>query len=240
MTFAVAPGDWVRNTVSSGGYPALAGLILAENLFPPIPSELILPLAGFYVRTGRDGVRAGGAGGDDREPRGRVAAVRHRALRWARLILRWGRWLRVKEKDLDRADGWFDAHGGWVVLFGRLVPGARSLVSIPAGLSEMPVLRFTALTALGSTVWNCALIGAGWALGEHYEQVGGIVGPIGTAVVGACALAALVLVIRATGDAAPLSRTARRGSSFFLCFCLCLECERKSPSSRSAVCLSKP
>ena len=71
------------------------------------------------------------------------------------------------------------------MLFGRLVPGARSLVSIPAGLSEMPVLKFAALTTAGSTVWNCALIGAGWALGEHYEQVGGIVGPIGTAVVGA-------------------------------------------------------
>jgi membrane protein DedA with SNARE-associated domain len=105
--------------------------------------------------------------------------------------------LRVKARDLDKSDEWFDRHGGWVVLFGRLVPGARSLVSIPAGLSEMPVWRFTALTALGSTAWNGALIGAGWALGEHYERVGGIVGPIGTAVVALCALAVLGLVVRA-------------------------------------------
>ena len=113
------------------------------------------------------------------------------------LILRFGRVLRVRESDLDRGDDWFDRHGGWIVLFGRLVPGARSLVSIPAGLSEMPVQRFTLLTTLGSAVWNCALIGAGWALGEHYEKVGGIVGPVGTAVVGACALGALALVIHA-------------------------------------------
>jgi membrane protein DedA with SNARE-associated domain len=197
MTFAVAPGDWVRNTVSSGGYPALAGLILAENLFPPIPSELILPLAGFYVGQGEMAFVLAVLAATIGSLAGALLLYAIARFGGRRVILRWGRWLRVKEKDLDRADDWFDAHGGWVVLFGRLVPGARSLVSIPAGLSEMPVLRFTALTALGSTVWNCALIGAGWALGEHYEQVGGIVGPIGTAVIGACAFAALVLVIRA-------------------------------------------
>jgi membrane protein DedA with SNARE-associated domain len=114
-----------------------------------------------------------------------------------RVVLRLGKVLRVKERDLDRSDEWFDRHGGWVVLFGRLVPGARSLVSIPAGLSEMPVIRFTALTTLGSTIWNCALIGAGWALGSNYEKVGGIVGPVGTAVVGVCVLAVIALVIHA-------------------------------------------
>ena len=197
MTFAVAPGDWVRNTVSTGGYPALAGLILAENLFPPIPSELILPLAGYYVGQGEMtfilavlAATIGSVVG---------ALILYAIARYGgrAVVLRFGKVLRVKGRDLDRGDEWFDRHGSWVVVFGRLVPGARSLVSIPAGLSEMPIVRFTALTALGSTVWNCALIGAGWALGEHYEQVGGIVGPIGTAVVGACALAALVLVLRA-------------------------------------------
>ena len=89
------------------------------------------------------------------------------------------------------------------MLFGRLVPGARSLVSIPAGLSEMPVLRFTALTALGSTAWNCALIGAGWALGEHYEKVGGIVGPIGTASSASARSPCSRSSSAPTGDAAP-------------------------------------
>jgi membrane protein DedA with SNARE-associated domain len=114
-----------------------------------------------------------------------------------KVVLRFGKLLRVKERDLDKGDEWFDRHGGSVVLGGRLVPGARSLVSIPAGLSEMPVAKFTALTALGSAAWNCALIGAGLALGEHYEKVGGIVGPIGTAVVALCVLAVVGLVLRA-------------------------------------------
>ena len=195
MIFAAAPGDWVRNTVSTGGYPALAGLILGENLFPPLPSEVILPLAGFYVGQGEMtfilavlAATIGSVVG---------ALILYAIARYGgrAVVLRFGKVLRVKERDLDRGDEWFDRHGSWVVLFGRLVPGARSLVSIPAGLSEMPLVRFTALTALGSTVWNCALIGAGWALGEHYEKVGGIVGPVGTAVVAVCALAVLALLV---------------------------------------------
>ena len=197
MIFAAAPGDWVRNTVSAGGYPALAGLILGENLFPPLPSELILPLAGYYVGQGEMtfilavlAATIGSVVG---------ALILYAIARYGgrAVVLRFGKVLRVKARDLDRGDEWFDRHGSWVVLFGRLVPGARSLVSIPAGLSEMPVVKFTALTAAGSTAWNAALIGAGWALGEHYEKVGGIVGPIGTAVVALTVLAVLALVLRA-------------------------------------------
>jgi len=194
---AVAPGDWVRNTVSTGGYPALAGLILAENLFPPIPSELILPLAGFYVGQGEMTFILAVLAATLGSLAGALLLYAIARFGGRKLVLRFGKVLRVKEQDLDKADDWFDRHGAPIVLFGRLVPGARSLVSIPAGLSEMPVAKFIALTTLGSTAWNCALIGAGWALGEHYEQVGGIVGPIGTAVVAMCALAVLALVIRA-------------------------------------------
>ena len=196
MTLAVAPGDWVRNTVSSGGYPALAGLILAENLFPPIPSELILPLAGFYVGQGEMAFLLAVLAATIGSLAGALILYAIARFGGRKLVLRFGKVLRVKERDLDKADDWFDRHGGWVVLGGRLVPGARSLVSIPAGLSEMPIAKFTALTTLGSTAWNAALIGAGWALGEHYEKVGGIVGPIGTAVVGVSALAVVGLVIR--------------------------------------------
>jgi membrane protein DedA with SNARE-associated domain len=197
MTFAVAPGDWVRNTVSAGGYPALAGLILAENLFPPIPSELILPLAGYYVGQGEMAFVLAVLAATLGSLTGALALYAIARFGGRALVLRFGKVLRIRAADLDKADHWFDRHGAPIVLFGRLVPGARSLVSIPAGLSEMPVLKFVALTTLGSTAWNCALIGAGWALGEHYEQVGGIVGPIGTAVVGLCVLAVIALVFRA-------------------------------------------
>ncbi len=197
MTFAAAPGDWVRNTVSTGGYPALAGLILGENLFPPLPSELILPLAGFYVGQGEMTFILAVLAATIGSVVGALILYAIARFGGRAVVLRFGKVLRVKERDLDRGDEWFDRHGSWVVLFGRLVPGARSLVSIPAGLSEMPIVRFTALTALGSTVWNCALIGAGWGLGEHYEKVGAIVGPIGTAVVGICGLAIIALIVGA-------------------------------------------
>lgn len=82
------------------------------------------------------------------------------------------------------------------MLVGRLVPGARSLVSIPAGLSEMPVVSFTLLTVVGSAVWNAALIGAGWALGSNYDKVGNVIGPIGTAVTILLLLGVLLLFSR--------------------------------------------
>jgi membrane protein DedA with SNARE-associated domain len=187
-------GDWVRDVVTTSGYPGLAVLILIENLFPPIPSELILPLAGFYVGKGDLNfiwavlaATAGAVAG---------ALVIYAVARYGgrRMLLRYGKILRIREKDLDRADEWFDRYGVWIVLGGRLVPGARSLVSIPAGLSEMPVWRFVTLTALGSALWNSALVGAGWALGSNYDKVGNVVGPVSTLVT-----AALVLALIAGG-----------------------------------------
>ncbi len=86
-------------------------------------------------------------------------------------MLRYGKWLRVNEEDLDRAEGWFARHGDLVVLGARVVPGARSVVSIPAGTSRMPLLRFTILTTVGSAVWNAMLIGAGYTLGANWSTV---------------------------------------------------------------------
>ncbi|MEH3052915.1 MAG: DedA family protein [Patulibacter minatonensis] len=170
--------DWVTDAVEAGGYPALTGLILLENLFPPIPSELILPLAGFSVGRG-DLVFAlavlaatiGSVVG---------AVILHQiAKRGGRpLIYRFGPKVRLSRRDLDRADAWFDRYGLWFVLFGRLIPGVRSLVSIPAGLSEMPMGRFILLTTVGSAVWNTLLIGVGRALGENWEEVATVVGPM--------------------------------------------------------------
>ena len=85
--------------------------------------------------------------------------------------------------QLDRGDHWFDRRGPLIVLFGRLIPGVRSLVSVPAGLSEMPRGQFLALTAAGSALWNAALIGAGWALGENYDEVETIIGPLSRVIV---------------------------------------------------------
>ncbi len=92
------------------------------------------------------------------------------------LVLRYGGWLRVSEVDIDRAEGWFAQHGDLVVLGARVVPFARSVVSVPAGTSRMPLLRFTVLTTIGSAVWNAVLIGAGYALGANWDRVRGWIG----------------------------------------------------------------
>jgi membrane protein DedA with SNARE-associated domain len=188
-------GDWVHDAVTTGGYPALAALILVENLFPPIPSELILPLAGFYVGQGDLTYLGSVLAATIGSLAGALiiyAAARHGG---RPLLMRHRRLFHLREADLDRADDWFDRYGPWIVLLGRLIPGARSLVSVPAGLSEMPLPRFVILTTLGSAIWNAALVGAGWALGRNYEKVGSIIGPIATAVTVALAVAAIALAI---------------------------------------------
>lgn len=184
---------WVYDVIQSFGYAGVAFLMLAENLFPPIPSEVILPLTGFLVEQGSlvflpalVVATVGSLVG---------ALVLYALGRWGgrELILRHGRVLRLKEADLDRADGWFDRYGGAVVLFGRIVPGVRSLVSIPAGLSEMPLGRFVLLTALGSGVWNTLLIGLGWLLGENWPRVAGVLGSVSDVVLALLVGAAFVL-----------------------------------------------
>ena len=195
MALLAAGDGWIQRLIADGGYAALAALVIAENVFPPIPSEVVLPLAGFYVGNGTLGfalaLLAASAGSV-------IGALLLYALgRWGGrpLLLRAGRVLRLDRERLDRADDWFDGHGWKLVLFGRLVPGARSIVSIPAGASEMPVGRFVLLTALGSTAWNAALIGAGWTLGSNWERVEAYVGPAGSVVLGLCAVASVVGVL---------------------------------------------
>jgi membrane protein DedA with SNARE-associated domain len=186
---------WVSEVVRSFGYVGVAFLMLAENLFPPIPSEVILPLTGFLIGQGDLAfvpalvvATAGSLAG---------ALVLYALGRWGgrELILRYGGVLRIKEADLVRADEWFDRYGGAVVLFGRMVPGVRSLVSIPAGLSEMPLGRFVLLSALGSCMWNALLMGVGRLLGENWSQVASVVGSVSNIVVALLAAAAVVLGI---------------------------------------------
>jgi membrane protein DedA with SNARE-associated domain len=162
---------WAQEALRDGGYALLALLICLENLIPPIPSELLLPLAGYQVFAGTldyvPAVLAATAG----SVAGALILYTAARLGGRPLLLRYGRMLRLSPTGLDRADAWFDRHGSKLVLGGRLIPTVRSVVSVPAGLSEMPVGWFVALTALGSAAWNAVLIGAGWALGESWSDV---------------------------------------------------------------------
>jgi membrane protein DedA with SNARE-associated domain len=167
---------------------------------------VVLPFAGWEVAQGRleivPAVLAATAGSV-------VGAlilyeIAHRHGRSA--VLATSRVSRITAGDLDQAEARFRRHGAWLVLVGRCLPGVRSLISVPAGLAGMPRLQFTALTALGSTIWNCALIGAGVALGSRFDRVDEVVGPVSTAVVALLAiltLGGLVLLRYRRRGAAP-------------------------------------
>jgi len=191
--------DWMQEALGAGGYLVLTGLILLENLFPPVPSEVLLPLAGSRIATG-DWVfplvvLAATAG----SVIGALVLYVLGRTGGRTLLLRHGRLLRLDEQRLDRADEWFDRHGPKVVFLGRLLPGVRSVVSVPAGASEMPVARFLLYTTAGSAVWNSALVGAGWALGTRWDEVTVVVESLQWPILGAATLAAAVALVVARG-----------------------------------------
>lgn len=178
--------DWIIAFIEHHGYAGIALLMLAENVFPPIPSELIMPFAGYAASRGSLsawGVALAGAGGSVLGALawygvGRTLGER-RLAEWLR---RHGRWLTVSPEDLVRTQAWFDRHGHLAVFFGRMVPAVRTLISVPAGIARMPPGRFLAWSTAGSLVWSGALASAGFALGSQYERIAGMVNVLSTAV----------------------------------------------------------
>ena len=186
----------ITDLIRSAGYLGLFAVVLAENLVPPIPSEIVLPFAGWKVAQDElllaPALIAATAG----SVTGALILywIARRGGRSA--ILATHRVSRVTAADLDRVDARFRRHGVWLVLGGRCVPGVRSVISVPAGMAHMHLGLFVALTTLGSAVWNSVLIGAGIVLGNQFEDVDTIVGPLSTAVVAMLAFVVLVVLVR--------------------------------------------
>ncbi|MFK3983232.1 DedA family protein [Micromonospora sp. NPDC050397] len=163
---------WVASVIDAIGPLGVGLLVALENLVPPIPSEVVLLLAGSLSAEGRGNVLvmwlAATAG----------SVLGALALYWVGAALgedRLKRWLDriplVDADDLERADRWFARYGTWAVLFGRMVPVVRSLVSVPAGANHMPITRFLVLTTVGSGLWNAVFVGLGFALGSHWQRI---------------------------------------------------------------------
>jgi membrane protein DedA with SNARE-associated domain len=188
-------GAWVLDVIAALGYVGLALLLIAENLFPPIPSEVVLPLAGFLVGRGDLGFWQALLASTFGSVAGALILYVLGRYGGRKLVLRYGRFLHVDEDRLDRADGWFRRYGDWVVLFARVVPFARSVVSIPAGTMKMPAVRFTALTALGSLAWNTLLIGAGVVLGANWQRVEAWIGSYSDVVLVVAAVGVAILLV---------------------------------------------
>ena len=185
--------NWVQDVINQFGYLGVALLVVIENVFPPIPSEVVLPFAGFVAQQGASAVNAtAGAAQSDTTVVGMMIAATVGSVvgalilyfvsaaigpeRLRQFVERFGKWFGVKSSDLVRAEEWFDRRSSAAVLVGRCVPLIRSIVSIPAGFRRMKLTSFVVLTAIGSAVWNIALIGAGAVLGDQWERVGEYVG----------------------------------------------------------------
>jgi membrane protein DedA with SNARE-associated domain len=202
MTASIA--DWAGDLLQELGYAGLVVLMAVEHIFPPIPSELVLPLAGFEVGRGNLNLvwaLVASTAGSVIGASGLYLLARSGG---RPLVLKLRRVLRVGEEDLDRAEQRFRRHSAWMVVLGRMVPGLRSLVSLPPGLLRMPFWRYLALTFAGSLVWNTALVVAGQQLGSRWSEVGGVVGPVAQwVVVAIIPLTVAALVVRSRRRSAP-------------------------------------
>ena len=194
-----AVSDWVVDVIERLGVMGVGLLIFLENVLPPIPSEVILPFAGFTAQQGdlslfgawmaaSIGSLAGalflyGVGWS-------IGEERLRDLSRKRWFVLFG------EKDFERGRTFFDRHGGAVVFFARFIPLVRSVVSVPAGIERMPLMRFALLTLAGSAIWNGVFIGLGWVLGDNWDVVEAYMGPLSYLVVALLAVAVVVLIVR--------------------------------------------
>ncbi|MFF7067272.1 DedA family protein [Streptomyces pseudovenezuelae] len=187
--------DWVNGLMDTLGAPGAGVAVALENLFPPIPSEAILPLAGFAASAGRMSLVAVLLWTTAGSVIGALALYGVGALlRRDRTVALAARLPLVKVSDIERTEAWFLRHGTKAVFFGRMIPVFRSLVSVPAGVERMPLPVFLALTTLGSALWNTAFVLAGHALGANWAQVTDVVSAYSKVVLGAAALAVVAFV----------------------------------------------
>jgi len=190
---------WSEKIMMALGYPGIFLVMFLECVFPPIPSEVIMPLAGFLVGQGEfnfwlvmlSGTLGSLAG----------ALLLYYLGAWAdEVILRkWvrkhGKWIQVSETDIDRVEKWFAKHGQSVIFFGRMIPIIRSLISIPAGMERMHMVKFILYTVLGSILWNFLLTYGGLLLGENWKQIIGWLDIYQNIVLVILALLALLFII---------------------------------------------
>lgn len=180
--------EFITNFLEKSGYLGVFVLMAAENIFPPLPSELIMPFAGFVAARGDlslVGVLLAGTAGT---VTGVIpwywAARKYGKERLKDFAERHARWTTVGAEDIDKAIDAFNRHGRSAVLFGRLIPAIRTLISVPAGLASMSWTQFLLYSTIGSLAWTGVLTGAGYVLESNYEQVSKYVDPVSKGILG--------------------------------------------------------
>jgi membrane protein DedA with SNARE-associated domain len=178
--------DWIVRLIEQSGYLGVGFLMFLETVFPPIPSEVIMSVAGVAAGQGKLNywlvVVAGTAGAMLGNILWYLAARALGIQRLEPIIRRWGRWITMNWAEVQRAQRWFDEHGTFFVFLGRLLPTVRSLVSIPAGLLKMSFRRFLFASILGTGAWTALIAYAGFKLGENYTDIEKIIGPAANAI----------------------------------------------------------
>ncbi|SHJ00893.1 DedA family protein [Wenxinia saemankumensis] len=179
--------DWITGWIDSMGAFGVGLLMFLENVFPPIPSELVMPLAGFNAARGDMSlilvILAGSIGSLAGAALWYWIGAKFGMDRLRRLSERHGRWVGISPEELEKAQGWFDRHGGIAVLIGRLIPTVRTLISVPAGINGMGLPKFLGYSAVGTVAWTALLAGLGYWLESGYEAVEAWLNPISTAIV---------------------------------------------------------
>ncbi|WP_193776228.1 DedA family protein [Streptomyces sp. E2N166] len=190
-----AAPQWINDLMDALGAPGAGLAIALENLFPPLPSEVILPLAGFAASSGRMNLIAVLLWTTAGSVIGALALYGVGALLGRdRTVAIAGKLPLVKVSDIEKTEAWFLKHGTKAVFFGRMIPIFRSLISVPAGVERMRLPVFLALTTLGSAIWNTVFVLAGYALGDNWSKVSGIASTYSKVILALAALALLVFI----------------------------------------------
>lgn len=184
--------DWVIRLIDQSGYLGVGFLMFLETIFPPIPSEVIMPVAGVAAGQGKMSYGLVVASGTAGAMLGNIVwYLLARALGIERLhplIDRWGRWLTMTWPEVERAQKWFGEHGTFFVFLGRMLPTVRSLVSVPAGLLKMRFKTFFLASTLGTAGWTALLAGVGYKLGENFRAIDSVLGPASNAILALLAI----------------------------------------------------
>ncbi|MGY1501226.1 DedA family protein [Streptomyces sp. QTS52] len=195
MTATTAAPAWVTDLMDTLGAPGAGLAIALENLFPPLPSEVILPLAGFAASTGQMSLPAALLWTTAGSVVGALALYGVGALLGRdRTVALAGRLPLVRVADIEKTEAWFLRHGTKAVFFGRMIPVFRSLISVPAGVERMPLPVFLGLTTLGSALWNTAFVCAGYLLGDNWAEVTTVVSAYSKVVLAGAAVAVVAFV----------------------------------------------
>ena len=192
--------EWVLAIMAKFGYLGIIFAMFAENVFPPIPSEVIMPAAGFAVARGDLNLLLVIVAGTLGSVLGALPLYYYGSLSNKERLIdfteKYGKYVFVKPDDVISADDWFNKHGKKAVFFGRMVPGIRSLISIPAGMNKMPLLPFIILTTAGAAIWTTLLTLAGYHFGQNYEVIEKFLAPYSKIFLGAAIVIVIIWLLR--------------------------------------------